>query len=194
MPRPRIRATSRLPPSPASKPQYSRPVERRGVCRLHADAGPAHSGARHAVHREGRSLRTKMGCVHCHTPSFTTGKMIASGSSTSPSAALSNQTANLSSDLLVHHMGRELRRHHTRCAGPDEFRTAPLWGVGQRSFSSMTDERAIWWRLSKITRAGTARPTRSSTISISCTLRSSKTSSTSCGRSSSSGAGVRLGD
>src|SRR6266853_3398439 len=54
----------------------------------------------------GRTIFTKVGCVHCHTPSFTTGKMIASGSSTNPSAALSNQTANLFSDLLVHHMGR----------------------------------------------------------------------------------------
>jgi CxxC motif-containing protein (DUF1111 family) len=34
--------------------------------------------------------------------------MIASGSSTSPSAALSNQTVNLFSDILVHHMGKGL--------------------------------------------------------------------------------------
>jgi CxxC motif-containing protein (DUF1111 family) len=83
----------------------------------------------------GRAIFTKIGCVHCHTPSFTTGKMIASGSSTSPSAALSNQTVNLFSDLLVHHMGRALADGITQGgAGPDEFRTAPLWGVGQRVF------------------------------------------------------------
>jgi CxxC motif-containing protein (DUF1111 family) len=83
----------------------------------------------------GRALFTKVGCVHCHTPSFTTGKMIASGSSTTPSAALSNQTVNLFSDLLVHHMGRDLADGITQgSAGPDEFRTAPLWGVGQRIF------------------------------------------------------------
>src|SRR5580693_3664762 len=29
----------------------------------------------------GRTIFTRVGCVHCHTPSFTTGKMIASGSS-----------------------------------------------------------------------------------------------------------------
>jgi len=82
----------------------------------------------------GRAVFTKSGCVHCHTPSFTTGK-IASGSSTSPSAALSNQTANLFSDLLVHHMGIGLADGITQGgAGPDEFRTAPLWGVGQRVF------------------------------------------------------------
>jgi CxxC motif-containing protein (DUF1111 family) len=83
----------------------------------------------------GRDLFTKIGCVHCHTPSFTTGKMIASGSSTTPSAALSNQTVHLWSDLLVHHMGRDLADGITQgAAGPDEFRTAPLWGVGQRIF------------------------------------------------------------
>lgn len=61
--------------------------------------------------------------------------MIASGSSTSPSAALSNQTVNLFSDLLVHHMGKSLADGITQgAAGPDEFRTAPLWGVGQRVF------------------------------------------------------------
>jgi len=83
----------------------------------------------------GRAIFAKIGCVHCHTPSFTTGKMIASGSSTTPSAALSNQTVNLFSDLLVHHMGRDLADGITQgSAGPDEFRTAPLWGVGQRVF------------------------------------------------------------
>jgi len=84
---------------------------------------------------KGRDTFAKIGCVHCHTPSLSTGKMIASGSSTSPSAALSNQTANLFSDLVVHHMGRGLADGITQGgAGPDEFRTAPLWGVGQRVF------------------------------------------------------------
>ena len=61
--------------------------------------------------------------------------MIASGSSTNPSAALSNQTVNLVSDLLVHHMGKGLADGITQgSASPDEFRTAPLWGAGQRVF------------------------------------------------------------
>ncbi|MGB8030542.1 MAG: di-heme oxidoredictase family protein [Terracidiphilus sp.] len=84
---------------------------------------------------KGRTAFAKIGCVHCHTPSFTTGKMIASGSATVPSVALSNQTVNLYSDLLVHHMGKGLADGITQgSAGPDEFRTAPLWGVGQRVF------------------------------------------------------------
>ena len=50
-------------------------------------------------------------------------------------AALSNQAANLWSDLIVHHMGKGLADGITQgSAGPDEFRTAPLWGLGQRVF------------------------------------------------------------
>jgi CxxC motif-containing protein (DUF1111 family) len=83
----------------------------------------------------GRAVFAKVGCAFCHTPSLTTGKAIASGSSTSPSAALSNRPVNLFSDLLVHHMGTGLADGITQGgAGPDEFRTAPLWGVGQRVF------------------------------------------------------------
>jgi CxxC motif-containing protein (DUF1111 family) len=83
----------------------------------------------------GRAAFNRIGCAACHTPVLTTGKMIASGSATVPSAALSNQRVNLFSDLLVHHMGRGLEDGVTQgAAGPDEFRTAPLWGVGQRIF------------------------------------------------------------
>jgi CxxC motif-containing protein (DUF1111 family) len=83
----------------------------------------------------GRAAFISVGCSQCHTPSLMTGKMVTSGSSTKPSAALSNQTANLFSDLLVHHMGKGRADGITQgAAGPDEFRTAPLWGVGQRVF------------------------------------------------------------
>jgi CxxC motif-containing protein (DUF1111 family) len=83
----------------------------------------------------GKALFVRIGCAHCHTPSMNTGKFVASGSSTRPSVALSNQPVNLYSDLLVHHMGQSLADGISQGgAGPDEFRTAPLWGVGQRVF------------------------------------------------------------
>ncbi|MFZ0960357.1 MAG: di-heme oxidoredictase family protein, partial [Terriglobia bacterium] len=83
----------------------------------------------------GRAEFIKVGCAHCHTPSFTTGSSMATGSSRAPSPALSNQKVNLWSDLLVHHMGKALADGITQgSAGPDEFRTAPLWGLGQRIF------------------------------------------------------------
>ncbi|HKD53700.1 MAG TPA: di-heme oxidoredictase family protein [Steroidobacteraceae bacterium] len=85
--------------------------------------------------QHGNSLFMSVGCALCHTPVLTTGTAIASGSSTSPSAALSNKQAHLFSDLLVHHMGTGLADGITQgAAGPDEFRSAPLWGVGQRVF------------------------------------------------------------
>jgi CxxC motif-containing protein (DUF1111 family) len=49
--------------------------------------------------------------------------------------ALSEKRVHLFSDLAVHHMGAGLADNITQgSAGPDEFRTAPLWGVGQRAF------------------------------------------------------------
>ncbi len=83
----------------------------------------------------GRTQFTNVGCALCHTPSFTTGRAVATGSFTNPSPALSNQPVNLFSDLLVHHMGEALADGITQgAAGPDEFRTAPLWGLGERVF------------------------------------------------------------
>jgi CxxC motif-containing protein (DUF1111 family) len=50
-------------------------------------------------------------------------------------AALSNQEVNLFSDLLLHNLGTGLADDIVQGdAGPDEFRAAPLWGVGQRLF------------------------------------------------------------
>jgi CxxC motif-containing protein (DUF1111 family) len=77
--------------------------------------------------QNGRRLFQDTGCALCHTPVLTTGS--------SYSAALSNKQAHLFSDLAVHHMGSGLSDGVTQgSAGPDEFRTAPLWGVGQRAF------------------------------------------------------------
>ena len=50
-------------------------------------------------------------------------------------AALRNKPVNLYSDLMVHDMGPALADGVTQGqAGPREFRTAPLWGLGQRIF------------------------------------------------------------
>jgi CxxC motif-containing protein (DUF1111 family) len=60
---------------------------------------------------------------------------LTTGSSRNPSPALSNQQVNLYSDLLVHHMGQGLADGIAQgAAGPDEFRPAPLWGLGQRAY------------------------------------------------------------
>jgi CxxC motif-containing protein (DUF1111 family) len=75
----------------------------------------------------GRALFVSTGCALCHTPTLMTG--------TSSTPALSGKAANLFSDLAVHKMGSILSDGVTQgYAGPDEFRTAPLWGLGQRLF------------------------------------------------------------
>lgn len=75
----------------------------------------------------GQNLFSSIGCALCHTQSMTTA--------TNATAALSNQPANLFSDLLVHNMGSGLADGITQGgANGNEFRTAPLWGLGQRSF------------------------------------------------------------
>ena len=75
----------------------------------------------------GRMVFARIGCATCHTPSLTTGR--------SPIPALNQKQANLYSDLAVHNMGQGLADNVTQGgAGGDEFRTAPLWGVGQRAF------------------------------------------------------------
>ena len=49
--------------------------------------------------------------------------------------ALAYKTVNLYSDLLLHDMGVGLSDGISQGeAGPREFRTAPLWGLGQRIF------------------------------------------------------------
>jgi CxxC motif-containing protein (DUF1111 family) len=76
----------------------------------------------------GRAIFTQIGCAACHTASLQTGP-----SNLTP--GLSNQQVALYSDLLVHNMGSGLADNVSQgSAGPDEFRTAPLWGIGQRIF------------------------------------------------------------
>ena len=83
--------------------------------------------------KHGRELFSQVGCALCHTPTLMTAKQVSSGGNANPSVALSNQAVNLYSDLLVHSMGKGLADGISQGgAGPDEFRTAPLWGVGQR--------------------------------------------------------------
>jgi len=75
----------------------------------------------------GRNTFNQIGCALCHTTAFMTGQ--------SMSPALTNQSVQLYSDLLVHNMGTTLADGVSQGnAAGDEFRTAPLWGLGQRIF------------------------------------------------------------
>lgn len=75
----------------------------------------------------GRALFGQVGCALCHTPTLRTGDAAV--------AALNDKPVNLYSDLLLHHMGAGLADEIVQGeADGDEFRTAPLWGLGQRLF------------------------------------------------------------
>lgn len=77
--------------------------------------------------QNGANLFDAVGCALCHTPALTTG--------TSRYSALSHVTYNPYSDFALHHMGQGLADGVAQgAAGPDQFRTAPLWGLGQRLF------------------------------------------------------------
>jgi hypothetical protein len=77
---------------------------------------------------KGRALFSAVGCALCHTPTMQTAPVM-------NSAVLQNRPVNLYSDLLVHDMGTGLADGVTQgAAGPREFRSTPLWGVGQRIF------------------------------------------------------------
>lgn len=78
--------------------------------------------------QNGQALFNQIHCDTCHTTTLQTA-----ASKLTP--GLSSQTAALYSDLLVHNMGSGLADNISQgSAGPDEFRTAPLWGLGQRIF------------------------------------------------------------
>ncbi len=77
----------------------------------------------------GSKLFSAIGCATCHnaTPGNTQASNI--------TADLGNAPVNAFSDIEIHHMGTTLADNVSQGgAGGDQFRTAPLWGLGQRIF------------------------------------------------------------
>jgi len=86
------------------------------------------AGATVASITSGRQVFSDVGCALCHTPSMRTYAKAST-------PAMANQSANLFSDLLLHDMGQGLADGIQQGqAGGRDFRTAPLWGLGQRLF------------------------------------------------------------
>jgi hypothetical protein len=74
-----------------------------------------------------------VGCSGCHIVSNTTGNLALIDTNTNP--AVSNITINPFSDFAVHTMGTGLADGVSQGnANGMQFRSAPLWGVGQRVF------------------------------------------------------------
>ena len=77
--------------------------------------------------RSGKALFVSTGCALCHTPTLKTGPSEIDG--------LNKKDVNLFSDLMLHGMGPGLADDILQGgARGEEFRTAPLWGLGQRIF------------------------------------------------------------
>ncbi len=92
--------------------------------RLSAPPTPAQSTA---STQDGLTQFNNVGCVLCHSSSLTTASSAFSG--------MSSVTYHPYSDFAVHHMGSNLSDGISQgAAGPDQFRTAPLWGLGQRLY------------------------------------------------------------
>jgi CxxC motif-containing protein (DUF1111 family) len=76
---------------------------------------------------QGSNQFVNIGCANCHTPTLQTGA--------SAFPALSNQTIHPYSDFAIHNMGPKLADQVSQgLAAGDQFRSAPLWGLGQRLF------------------------------------------------------------
>jgi CxxC motif-containing protein (DUF1111 family) len=92
--------------------------------RLSAPSAPAPSTS---DIQAGRQAFEKVGCVLCHSETLTTAQSFNTG--------MSYVQYHPFSDFALHHMGDNLADGISQgMATGDEFRTAPLWGIGQRLF------------------------------------------------------------
>jgi CxxC motif-containing protein (DUF1111 family) len=87
-------------------------------------AVPARRNANDVVVKQGKQLFVSAGCANCHAPDLRTAVNVAFPS-------VSNQLIHPYTDLLLHDMGDDLADHRPDFkASGNEWRTAPLWGIG----------------------------------------------------------------
>jgi len=86
--------------------------------------GPPPRGPRNSQTEAGEQVFKQIGCVNCHTSTFTTGD--------SPVMALSHKVFQPFSDFLLHDMGNLGDRIVQGNARGRQMRTAPLWGLRAR--------------------------------------------------------------
>jgi CxxC motif-containing protein (DUF1111 family) len=90
-------------------------------------AGPAPVSPLSRVAMQGQQVFSNIGCQACHALTLTTAKSAFTGQS--------NVTFSPLSDFALHDMGNGLADNISQGgANGQQFRTAPLWGVGQRIF------------------------------------------------------------
>jgi CxxC motif-containing protein (DUF1111 family) len=93
---------------------------------MRLSAGPTPAPSNPTIAR-GSTVFNNIGCQACHATSQTTAKSVFTKQS--------NVTFHPFSDFALHDMGQGLADNVSQGnADGDEFRSAPLWGVGQRVF------------------------------------------------------------
>jgi CxxC motif-containing protein (DUF1111 family) len=125
-PLPEDRTKLKSPPGIAYEPSglSSDIVNFAAFMRLLAPPKPAALGS---SGQNGSVLFESVGCAICHSPTLKAGPSSITG--------MSNVEIHPYSDFALHHMGRGLADHICQgLASGDEFRSAPLWGLGQRIF------------------------------------------------------------
>jgi CxxC motif-containing protein (DUF1111 family) len=91
-------------------------------------AVPARRNATEPLVQRGEALFERAGCAACHLPELRTAAQFP------PLPQLADQTVRAYTDLLLHDMGDELADGRPDfLAGPRDWRTAPLWGLGLSS-------------------------------------------------------------
>jgi CxxC motif-containing protein (DUF1111 family) len=87
-------------------------------------AVPGRRNLNDATVQQGKQLFMQAGCNKCHIPSMRTAVNVAF-------SAVSNQLIHPYTDLLLHDMGDSLADNRSDfLANGNEWRTAPLWGIG----------------------------------------------------------------
>jgi CxxC motif-containing protein (DUF1111 family) len=111
-----------LPTSP-STPEVDNTIFNSVIFYITCLQTPNQRNATDSIVQYGNKVFVQIGCETCHKQTLTTGY--------SSIYALSNQTFNPFTDLLVHDMGSGLDDGYTEgTAQTSEWRTAPLWGLG----------------------------------------------------------------
>ena len=88
-------------------------------------AVPARRNVQDAQFKRGEQLFAQAQCAVCHAPEMKTAEKVPAFKQ------LANQTFRAYTDLLLHDMGEELADGRPDFqAGPRDWRTAPLWGLG----------------------------------------------------------------
>jgi len=120
---PLVQSACRAEP-PGGHPELPAPFIDPVVLYARALAVPARRNAADPKVQRGAALFASAGCDACHLPTLETGDY-------APLPAASHQLIHPYTDLLLHDMGEGLAdgRPDYR-AGPRDWRTAPLWGLG----------------------------------------------------------------